>query len=196
MRTTILVFALVLSACVPDECAEQGEARCRDGVAESCISQADDDLRSHLGWVREACGDRACVPLPGKGAFCALEGAPDPSYPPELANHRTAARCVNGNAVEWRHGYRVRETACAPSTPCMDVGTPGFDPTCTAVAFCSSLPNETRCTEPGIATSCIDDSIIAYCSCGKISDAHACASPGPSCVPLGVAGAKVQAACR
>lgn len=190
-------FLLVLLIACGNEC-EGYSAACPANVAETCGYVWDNELWGHWDLSREDCGTAFCQEPPGPSgaAFCALDPSPDPACPDALRGRDRSARCVDGAVTRWRYGYRVGVEACGAAA-CVDVETPGFDPTCDDVAFCSPLEGPDPACRAGVGTTCADERTIVYCSCGFRSEAHACSSPGPTCTLLTVDGvAAAQGVCR
>jgi hypothetical protein len=198
----VTVLAAVWAAgCTADECPAEA-TQCIGNVAETCFRVPDTEFTGHTELRREDCGARFCKVPPGSSerAFCALSDEVDAACPEELRARSHASRCLDNVLVEWRFGFRVRETPCSGGATCVDAAHPGFrsqDPDCKEASFCSPHDSVDPLCTPGVFTACADGETIVYCACGYVAEAHRCSSPGPACKlePSG-AGGPAQGVCR
>ena len=178
------VLAMLAGCGEQDECPTVG-VRCDGKIAESCLSQWDNELQRHNVLSRKDCGTGFCKTPPHGAngpAFCSLDALPDSRTPEPLRTLLSSKRCVDGELVTWSFGYRVETSACSYPQTCVDVSSPGFDPSCIGAAFCSTMPSVDPLCDGKTTTSCADSTTIVHCSCNYRLDAHACTSPGPHCV--------------
>ncbi len=193
------MFAIVAASspaafgCNPDECTA-GARECDGNVARTCVTAGTSELGGVNVWDEADCGLQHCV-IPSEpsagGAFCALDPAPDPACPPELREAVSASRCIDGDVVRWRAGYRIAVLECDDGA-CIDQTTSMTDTPCPSDAFCSPLADPDPLCADGLVSVCDGESTLVYCACGYRQRSSTCEPPTGRCVDIenGAAGCR------